>query len=154
MKVIIAGIIIKDGKVLVIQENNDYVLPHKELPEGADPKIFLKYLVADIGINIDVVAPANVSVFSDTTLITFICRYVTSTIRFSNFNVAWLDEWSLNTYNVVPEMKHEIRNFFAMQQKKIHDKQKLGAESKYGLSVDADDDLDYRDFEALSRGKY
>jgi len=135
-RIVIAGIVIKDGKVLIIQRSkDDRVFPTLwEIPGGkreffeTSKKALLREVKEEVGINIKSLFPVDVfefrsekdGVIRDTTQVSFLCELkgkskVNLSSEYQDF--AWVKKKDLNKYNLTNKAKKAIIKAFTLSRK-------------------------------------
>jgi len=129
-KIVVAGIIIKDHKVLVIQRTADEEsFPNLwELPSGkrefleTSHDALIREIKEETNINVKVVMPVSTFEYSvekedgirDTTQINFLAEFIGGEVKLSNEhqNFAWITEDELKNYKVSKTVKEAIIKAF------------------------------------------
>jgi len=125
-KIVVAGVVIKDNKVLIIQRSeNEESYPNLwELPSGkrepleSSESAIIREVKEETNLDVKVVRPLSVFEFSnekpneirDTTQINFLVEYIDGEEKLSteHQNLAWITKDELKNYNVSKEVQKAI----------------------------------------------
>jgi 8-oxo-dGTP diphosphatase len=131
-KIIVAGIVLKDNKVLIIQRSADeesypnlWELPSgkRELLETSEDAV-IREVKEETNLEVKVTKPVSIFEFKnekpteirDSTQINFLVEYVSGEVKLSNEhqNFAWITKGELKNYNASDTVKKAILKAFEL----------------------------------------
>lgn len=135
-KIIVAGIVVNNGQVLIIQRStNEDVYPGIwEVPSGkrelfeTSEEAIIREVNEEVGMDVKPIVPVDVFEFRvekeneirDATQISFLCKTIGKpSVKLSSEhqNFAWVKEKELNEYNLTEEVREAIIKAFSILKK-------------------------------------
>jgi 8-oxo-dGTP diphosphatase len=135
-KVVLAAVIIKDGKVFILQRNkNEDIFPNMwELPSGKKKPLetsgdsLLREVKEETGLNVKIVMPFSIFDYQiekpeeirDSTQINFLAKPIDNYKVYlspENQNFAWIGEGKINQYELSTATKEVIKKAFELVRK-------------------------------------
>lgn len=131
-KVIVAGVIIKDNKVLIIQRNkNESIFPNMwELPSGKKDllekteKSLLREVKEETGLDISIIMPFSIFDYQiekenetrDSVQINFLVKSTTNNVKLSSEHrdFKWIESREMNDFNISENTKKVLKEAFSL----------------------------------------